>query len=169
MGHYVQPSGGESSEEVMDIKRRAAKSPNRAAAVASATSHHSNEMSSPKTATSRERLRSDRSKKNRSVSRDGTKNRSASRDRTKNRTASRSASRDRTNPSRSISNAPPPPPKPQAPLREAVANDHMDRSGSAIAENARLLDVIKSQDAKIEKLERMVKRMLEPEGAVHEC
>mmetsp|Transcript_9494 Transcript_9494/g.17058 ORF Transcript_9494/g.17058 Transcript_9494/m.17058 type:complete len:914 (+) Transcript_9494:218-2959(+) len=169
MGHNVQPSGGESSEEVMDIKRRAAKSPRRAAVMASVTGHHSNDMSSPRTATSRERPRGDRSKKNRSVSRDGIKNRSVSRDRTKNRTASRSTSRDRTNPNRSISNAPPPPPKPQALPREAVANEHMNRSGGASAENARLLDVIKNQDAKIEKLERMVKRMLEPEGAVHEC
>ena len=46
----------------------------------------------------------------------------------------------------------------------------MNSSGTSAAdENARLLDVIKNQDAKIEKLERMVKRMLEPEGAVHEC
>jgi serine/threonine protein kinase len=58
---------------------------------------------------------------------------------------------------------PPPPPKPSS------RRGDMDRSSSDRDENARLLDVIKEQDAKIEKLEAMVKRMLEPEGAVHEC
>mmetsp|Transcript_837 Transcript_837/g.1387 ORF Transcript_837/g.1387 Transcript_837/m.1387 type:complete len:891 (+) Transcript_837:244-2916(+) len=57
---------------------------------------------------------------------------------------------------------PPPPPKPSSRRGD-------DRSSSDRDENARLLDVIKEQDAKIEKLEAMVKRMLEPEGAVHEC
>jgi hypothetical protein len=40
---------------------------------------------------------------------------------------------------------------------------------SSVDVNARLLDVIKNQDAKIEQLERLVKRMLEPDGAVHDC
>ena len=38
-----------------------------------------------------------------------------------------------------------------------------------IDENAILLDMIKNQDAKIEKLERMMKRIPETEGGVHEC
>lgn len=64
----------------------------------------------------------------------------------------------------SRSSRPPPPPKPSSRRGES------DRTGSNDTdENARLLDVIKEQDAKIEKLEAMVKRMLEPEGAVHEC
>ena len=60
------------------------------------------------------------------------------------------------------SNHPPPPPK--------RGNNNDDRTGGGDTdENEKLLDVIKEQDAKIEKLEAMVKRMLEPEGAVHEC
>jgi hypothetical protein len=39
------------------------------------------------------------------------------------------------------------------------------KDSSSVDVNARLLDVIKSQDAKIEQLERLVKRMLDPEGA----
>eukprot|EP00984_Skeletonema_dohrnii_P009771 scaffold3759_cov124-Skeletonema_dohrnii-CCMP3373.AAC.8 len=58
---------------------------------------------------------------------------------------------------------PPPPPKPSS------RRGDNDRPSDDTDENARLLDVIKEQDAKIEKLEAMVKRMLEPEGAVHEC
>ena len=64
----------------------------------------------------------------------------------------------------SRSNRPPPPPKPSS-----RRGDNHDRSSNDTDENSRLLDVIKEQDAKIEKLEAMVKRMLEPEGAVHEC
>ncbi len=65
----------------------------------------------------------------------------------------------------SRSSRPPPPPKPSSRRGEG------DRAsnGNDTDENARLLDVIKEQDAKIEKLEAMMKRMLEPEGAVHEC
>lgn len=153
--HDIRPmSGGESSEEYLHAKQRAGsrgpggrKSHSK---VAAPVNHHSNDVGSPRPSVSRER------KSNRSVSRDRIKNRSVSRD-------SRS-SRSRT--------APPPPPKPQAPSRESVAKQSMNRSGSSRSsddDNAKLLDVIKNQDAKIEKLERMVKRMLEPEGAVHEC
>jgi serine/threonine protein kinase len=63
----------------------------------------------------------------------------------------------------SRANRPPPPPKPSS------RRGDNDRSSNDTDENARLLDVIKEQDAKIEKLEAMVKKMLEPEGAVHEC
>jgi len=160
--HHVQPSSLESSEELLDTKRRAAKSPSKAAA--SAVNHHSNDVPSRRPSLSKERPLSNRSVNNRSTSRESTNNRSISRERIKNR----SASRDRTNINRSIT-APPPPPKPQAPPRESVAKEQTNRSGGAVDENARLLDVIKNQDAKIEKLERMVKRMLEPEGDVHEC
>eukprot|EP00569_Conticribra_weissflogii_P006495 CAMPEP_0171332994 /NCGR_PEP_ID=MMETSP0878-20121228/3740_1 /TAXON_ID=67004 /ORGANISM="Thalassiosira weissflogii, Strain CCMP1336" /LENGTH=688 /DNA_ID=CAMNT_0011833867 /DNA_START=114 /DNA_END=2180 /DNA_ORIENTATION=- len=66
-------------------------------------------------------------------------------------------------PTRATASRPPPPPPPQS-------HGHgVGSSAQASDENARLLDVIKEQDAKIEALERMVKRMLEPEGAVHEC
>ena len=171
--HHVQPSSLESSEELLDTKRRAAKSPSKAAA--SAVNHHSNDVPSRRPSLSKERPLSNRSVNKRSTSRENTNNRSVSRERIKNRSVSRdrtnsnrSVSRDRTNTNRSIT-APPPPPKPQAPPRESAAKEQMNRSGGAIDENARLLDVIKNQDAKIEKLERMVKRMLEPEGDVHEC
>ena len=76
---------------------------------------------------------------------------------------------------------PPPPPKPQPQASKSPAVVRGDRGGAAVANqilhnfgnsaedvNARLLDVIKDQDAKIEKLERLVKQMLEPEGAKHE-
>jgi len=65
----------------------------------------------------------------------------------------------------SRSSRPPPPPKSSSRRGES---DRASNSNDT-DENARLLDVIKEQDAKIEKLEAMVKRMLEPEGAVHEC
>lgn len=55
----------------------------------------------------------------------------------------------------SANHRPPPPPK--------LSSRRGDHDAD---ENARLLDVIKEQDAKIEKLEAMVKRMLEPEGVV---
>ena len=94
---------------------------------------------------------STRSSRSQSKGRSGSKVRSGSKG-TATRSRSKSGSR------------PPPPPKPQS-IEE--------RSGdvsSASDENARLLDVIKDQDAKIEKLERMVKMMLAPEGSnVHEC
>ncbi|KAL7543878.1 hypothetical protein ACHAXR_013281, partial [Thalassiosira sp. AJA248-18] len=113
---------------------------------------------------SRDRVNTDRSVSRSSVSRNS-------------RVINRSVSRDRVNNNRSVSResnqsnrgAPPPPPKPQAPPRDNVVKQSMNSSGTAVDDNARLLDVIKNQDAKIEKLERMVKRMLEPEGAVHEC
>ena len=94
--------------------------------------------------------------------------RSKSRDRERN---NRSKSRDRKS-----ANRPPPPPKPQAALSPSsssgttAAKRILNSSGQNISdENARLLDIIKAQDAKIEKLERMVKRMLEPDEDVHEC
>jgi len=93
---------------------------------------------------------SSRSSRSQSKGRSGSKVRSGSKG-TSTRSRSKSASR------------PPPPPMPQS---------IQERSGdvSAADENARLLDVIKDQDAKIEKLERMVKMMLNPEGSnVHEC
>lgn len=167
LAQYVEPSSAE-SDEILDAKRRVAKSSK------SVTSYHSTDMPPQRAHTSRERSKKNRSlsresKKNRSVSRERIKNRSISRDRIKNRSASRTSSRGSRSASRdgrSFTSAPPPPPKPQAPSQEA---GQMDDSGNAMDENARLLDVIKNQDAKIEKLERMVKRMLEPEGAVHEC
>ena len=95
--------------------------------------------------------------------------RSKSRDRERNN--NRSKSRDRKS-----ANRPPPPPKPQAALSPSsssgttAAKRILNSSGQNISdENARLLDIIKAQDAKIEKLERMVKRMLEPDEDVHEC
>jgi serine/threonine protein kinase len=108
----------------------------------------------------------------RSGSSDRTKSRSASGDRTEKRTSSR----EQTTTSRGV---PPPPPKPQlhAPKSASATTvaSRSDRGGSAVANqilhnfgnsaddvNARLLDVIKDQDAKIEKLERLVKQMLEP-------
>ena len=107
-------------------------------------------------------------KNGRSASRDSrarTSNRSVSRDRINNR----SVSRDRN--ANSVNRAPPPPPKPQAlSPSSADAKQTMHASGLSVAdENARLLDVIRSQDAKIERLERMVKRMLDPDSDVHEC
>lgn len=170
-------SGGESSEEYSDRRLRGSSrgsagrsSPSKP----SASSHHSNDNVVP--ALTRERnvgnhrsKSRDRSVKNRSVSRDRVKNRSVSRD-SRDRVSNRSVSRERTSVNRSL----PPPPKPQAPARDgssgtAVKQTMNSSAQSAADENARLLDVIKNQDAKIEKLERMVKRMLEPEGAVHEC
>ncbi|KAL7510571.1 hypothetical protein ACHAXN_010363 [Cyclotella atomus] len=55
---------------------------------------------------------------------------------------------------------PPPPPPPHAGHRPTEDDD-----------KARLLEVIKEQDAKIERLERMVMRMMGPEGGdeVHKC
>ena len=78
------------------------------------------------------------------------------------------------------SSQPPPPPKPPAPVRDTSSSSistptsytsHTPAPAAppAVDENARLLDVIREQDEKIAALERMVKRMLEPEGTVHEC
>lgn len=128
-------------------------------------SNHSNEK----------QLKPSRSKSNsnRSISRDRIKNRSITRDA---RTKSRSASQERR---KARTKTPPPPPKPQATSprenssKKLSANNNSGEkqasSHSASDENAKLLDVIKNQDAKIERLEAMVKRMLEPEAAVHEC
>jgi serine/threonine protein kinase len=167
---HAMHSGGESSENFVEKKRRGS---SRSRSRVKPVSNHHVEMSpvSP-TPSSSSRARSKPRSSNRSISRDRTKNRSMSRESTSRHSVSqnsvsrsnrnRSASRDRTHLSRAT---PPPPPKPQAHERRAMHN-----SGSSAAdENARLLDVIKNQDAKIEKLERMVKRMLEPEGDVHEC
>lgn len=172
----VPMSGGKSSEDVLQRRQQSSrsrssrsssqgrrKSPNKTPA-----SPTPNRLPSTSPApTSRVR------KSNRSVSRDSTRvrtsNRSISRDSTRVRTSNRSASRESTRSSRQRA-TPPPPPKPQAP-RESPNHlaKQMNSSGTSTDENSRLLDVIKNQDAKIEKLERMVKRMLEPEGAVHEC
>lgn len=131
----------------------------------SRVSNHSNEK----------QLKPSRSKSNsnRSISRDRIKNRSITRDA---RTKSRSASQERR---KARTKTPPPPPKPQATSprenssKKLSANNNSSgekaSSHSASDENAKLLDVIKNQDAKIERLEAMVKRMLEPEAAVHEC
>ena len=119
------------------------------------------------------------SNSNRSGSSDRVKSRSDSGDRANKRSVSREQT---TNSGRGV---PPPPPKPQpqaqAPKASASASARVERGGSAVANqilhnfgnsaedvNSRLLDVIKDQDAKIEKLERLVKQMLEPEGAKHE-
>ena len=119
------------------------------------------------------------SNSNRSASSDRVKSRSDSKDRANKRSVSREQT---TTSGRGV---PPPPPKPQpqaqAPKASASASARVERGGSAVANqilhtfgnsaedvNARLLDVIKDQDAKIEKLERLVKQMLEPEGAKHE-
>lgn len=110
--------------------------------------------------------------------------RSGSSDRAKSRTERRTSSREQTTTATSRGVPPPPPkPQPQAPKSASATSiaSRSDRGGSAVANqilhnfgnsaddvNARLLDVIKDQDAKIEKLERLVKQMLEPEGAKHE-
>jgi len=183
VAHHVEPSSGESSEKVLETRRRATRSPSKPSTPVINHRHRSREPSatrSTRSARSASGTRSTRSassrgskgsrgsrgskerpRSNRSISRD------PSRDRIKTRT-NRSISRDRTSVNRSVA-APPPPPKPQAPPRESLVKEQLLGSGDAADENARLLDVIKNQDAKIEKLERMVKRMLEPEGAVHEC
>ena len=133
----------------------------------SASSPSANDNNKP--SLSRESSKRSVGKNGRSASRDSrarTSNRSVSRDRINNR----SVSRDRN--ANNVNRAPPPPPKPQAlSPSSTAAKQTMHTSGlSAADENARLLDVIRSQDAKIEKLERMVKRMLEPDGDdVHEC
>lgn len=76
------------------------------------------------------------------------------------RSTSRSSSRTRR---------PPPPPPPQAP-RDVSLTASRASAPPADEDKAKLLDVIKEQDAKIERLEAMVKRMLEPEGgAVYDC
>jgi hypothetical protein len=77
--------------------------------------------------------------------------------------SSKSKPRDNRSISRERSRIPPPPPRDSS----SIAADIMKDSSSADI-NARLLDVIKSQDAKIEQLERLVKRMLDPEGAAHD-
>ena len=59
--------------------------------------------------------------------------------------------------SSSRSARPPPPPPPHASSRAVSEQD----------DKARLLEVIKEQDAKIERLERMVMRMMEPEDKRH--
>jgi serine/threonine protein kinase len=71
--------------------------------------------------------------------------------------------------SSSRSSRPPPPPPPPHTTRESTGATSKTTHSSDDDDKARLLDVIKEQDAKIERLERMVKRMMEPEGAVHEC
>jgi serine/threonine protein kinase len=76
---------------------------------------------------------------------------------------SRSGSRDRSVVSHR--GAPPPPLKANARDSSAIASEIM-KDSSSVDVNARLLAVIKNQDAKIEQLERLVKRMLEPEGAL---
>ncbi len=102
--------------------------------------------------------------------------RSGSSDRAEKRTSSRKQT---TIASRGV---PPPPPKPHPqPQASKSAAARGDSGGAAVANqilhnfgnsaedvNARLLDVIKDQDAKIEKLERLVKQMLEPEGTKQE-
>lgn len=86
---------------------------------------------------------------------------------------SKSKSRESGSKSREHSNtthrgAPPQSVKAQA-RESSAANLMMDSSSNPGDDvNARLLDVIKNQDAKIEQLERLVKRMLDPEGAGHD-
>lgn len=133
--------------------------PPRSTASSSITNQHGNESASSPVINS-----------SRSGSSDRAQSRSASGDRAEKRTSSRDQT---TIASRGV---PPPPPKPQ-PQASKSAAARGDRGGAAVANqilhnfgnsaddvNARLLDVIKDQDAKIEKLERLVKQMLEPEG-----
>jgi len=179
--HHHSMSGGASSEEVLDRRQRASSrgpsgqiSPGRSlrssakssSQVTPRANHHANDVAPtpPTQSMSHEQVSRDRNKSttnHRSVSRDPntrtSSNRSVSRDPKKSTRNNRSVSREST------SRAHPPPPKPQAPPRDSSVPTSID-------ENARLLDVIKGQDAKIEKLERMVKRLLgEPEDDVHEC
>jgi serine/threonine protein kinase len=87
------------------------------------------------------------------------------------RAEKRHGSREQT--STSSRGVPPPPPKVQTQkslaTRDrggAVVNQNLHNTGNTADDvNARLLDVIKDQDAKIEKLERLVKQILEPEGS----
>ena len=112
---------------------------------------------------SRERTYSVESK---SVGEKNSKSKSRERSSKSKSRENRSKSRDRSVVSHR--SAPPPPLKAKARESSANAADMMIDS-SSVDVNARLLDVIKNQDAKIEQLERLVKRMLEPEGAVHDC
>jgi serine/threonine protein kinase len=80
-----------------------------------------------------------------------------------------SKSRERT--SAAAGGQPPPPPLPskgQTPLFSSSVTPNM-MEGSVEDVNARLLDVIRVQDAKIEQLERLLKRMLDHEDEVHKC
>ena len=119
--------------------------------------------SSPKSVTPREPT--NRSS-NHSVSRERTHRSSASKSGENNSKSKTSESRSKSKPqdtrsiSRERSRIPPPPPRDSS----SIAADIM-KDSSSVDVNARLLDVIKSQDAKIEQLERLVKRMLDPEGA----
>jgi len=123
-----------------------------------------------RTSKSRERV------KDRATSREprqsGTKSRErerAERRKSRERAQHRASSREHA---RSGTRAPPPPPRAQARSPEGGAaragGRALDNSTSSI-ENTRLLDHIKNQDAKIDKLERMLKRMLEPDDDVHHC
>jgi hypothetical protein len=64
---------------------------------------------------------------------------------------------------------PPPPPLPSKgqTLSSSVTPNMLE--GSVEDVNARLLDVIRVQDAKIEQLERLLNRMLDHEDEVHKC
>ena len=112
---------------------------------------------------SRERTYSAESK---SSGEKGSKSKSGERSSKSKSRENRSKSRDPSVVSRR--GAPPPPLKAKARESSAIAANVMIDS-SSVDVNARLLDVIKNQDAKIEQLERLVKRMLEPDGAVHDC
>lgn len=62
-------------------------------------------------------------------------------------------------------------PLPKAPAAAPPPQSSLTREvgGDMAAENARLHRIIKEKDAKIERLEQMVKRLMETEDAVHEC
>jgi len=83
-------------------------------------------------------------------------------------TRSTSKSRERT----VTAGGPPPPPLPsstkgQTPILSSSSVTPKMMEGSVEEVNARLLDVIRVQDAKIEQLERLLKRMLDHEDEVH--
>ena len=84
-------------------------------------------------------------------------------------TRSTSKSRERTV---TAGGPPPPPPLPsstkgQTPILSSSSVTPKMMEGSVEEVNARLLDVIRVQDAKIEQLERLLKRMLDHEDEVH--
>lgn len=153
----IRKSGGSSKKEQVGEP----KSPRSPAAGSSANRHGNESNPSPVISSSR------------SGPGDRAKSRSASGDRTEKNTVSREQV------IMSSRGVPPPPPKPQPQAQNsatarvdtggAIANQIIQNFGNSAEDvNARLLDVIKDQDAKIEKLERLMKQILEPEAAKNE-
>ena len=166
------PATHHSSGELAENKRRTIKSGHRAVDAPPSTRERparrsQSRESKSRVSKSRERV------KDRATSREprqsGTKSRErerAERRKSRERPQRRAASRDSA---RSGTRAPPPPPRAQAQSPDARAGGRAGDNSAVSIENARLLDHIKNQDAKIDKLERMLKRMLEPAENVHEC